>query len=82
MAEYIDREAYCEKHCRCNSEYCDKASCPIWRVPAADVKPAVRAKWKRIGKKATIFECTACNKCEPHVSDYCPNCGARMDGEG
>lgn len=41
MAEYIDREEYCEKHCRCNNEYCDRASCPIWKAPAADVAPDV-----------------------------------------
>lgn len=39
MAEYIDREEYCEKHCRCSNEYCDKESCPIWKAPAADVAP-------------------------------------------
>ena len=37
--EYIDREEYCEKHCRCSNEYCDKESCPIWKAPAADVAP-------------------------------------------
>lgn len=44
MAEYIDREEYCEKHCRCSNEYCDKESCPIWEAPAADVVPVVRCK--------------------------------------
>lgn len=44
MAEYIDREEYCEKHCRCSNEYCDKESCPIWKAPAADVAPVVRCK--------------------------------------
>ena len=39
MAEYIDREEYCEKHCRCSNEYCSKESCPIWKAPAADVVP-------------------------------------------
>lgn len=39
MAEYIEREEYCEKHCRCSNEYCDKESCPIWKAPAADVAP-------------------------------------------
>lgn len=39
MAEYIDREEYCEKHCRCSNEYCGKESCPIWKAPAADVVP-------------------------------------------
>lgn len=40
MADYIDREEYCEKHCRCSNEYCDRQSCPIWKAPAADV-----ARW-------------------------------------
>lgn len=44
MAEYIDREEYCEKHCRCSNEYCDKESCPIWKAPAADVAPVVRCR--------------------------------------
>jgi hypothetical protein len=39
MAEYIEREEYCEKHCRCSNEYCDKESCPIWKAPAVDVAP-------------------------------------------
>ena len=42
MAEYIDRSEYCEKHCRCSNEYCDRQSCPIWRAPAADAVPVVR----------------------------------------
>ena len=45
MAEYIDREEYCEKHCRCSNEYCDKESCPIWKAPAADVAPVVHGRW-------------------------------------
>lgn len=44
MAEYIEREEYCEKHCRCSNEYCGKESCPIWKAPAADVAPVVHCK--------------------------------------
>ncbi len=44
MAEYIEREEYCEKHCRCSNEYCDKESCPIWKEPAAGVAPVVRCE--------------------------------------
>lgn len=44
MAEYIDREEYCEKHCRCSNECCNKESCPIWKAPAADVAPVVRCR--------------------------------------
>ena len=49
MAEYIDREEYCEKHCRCSNEYCDKESCPIWKAPAADVAPVVHTRWAHLG---------------------------------
>lgn len=44
MAEYIDRVEYCEKHCRCNNDYCNRQSCPIWEAPAADVAPVVRGR--------------------------------------
>ena len=37
MAEYIDRENYCENICKCAKEHCEKAKCPIWQAPAANV---------------------------------------------
>lgn len=58
MAEYIDREEYCEKHCRCSNEYCDKESCPIWKAPAADVAPVVHGKWIHLG--GDEWCCSAC----------------------
>lgn len=48
MAEYIDKEEYCEKHCRCSNEHCDRQSCPIWKAPAADAVPAVRCGRLRV----------------------------------
>lgn len=39
MAEYIDRETYCAQYCLCNKNYCDKGSCPLFKIPAADVTP-------------------------------------------
>lgn len=44
MAEYIDREDYCENLCHSHNEYCDKESCPIWKAPAADVMEVTRCK--------------------------------------
>ncbi len=44
MAEYIEREEYCEKHCRCSNEYCDRESCPIWRAPTVDAVVVTRCK--------------------------------------
>lgn len=91
MAEYIEREEYCEKHCRCSNEYCDKESCPIWKAPAADVAPVVHGRWltweemfpgKTPKKKNNLgVFCSSCKNHADNMFDYCPNCGARMDGE-
>lgn len=86
MAEYIEREEYCEKHCRCSNEYCDRVSCPIWKAPAADVAPVVRGRWKagRFNLETGNYEeqCTRCrNFSKEYDKPYCPNCGAKMDGE-
>ena len=66
----------------------------IERFPAADVAPVVHAYWRGIegdgyDPEGSIvwdtFECTNCG--EEHYADgeptwdYCPFCGARMDGE-
>lgn len=96
MAEYIDRAEYCEKHCRCSNEYCDRQSCPIWKAPAADVSPVVRGKWVHITRyndgERMIATCSRCRdrgevrsiRTEFGIweidSPRCPNCGAKMDG--
>ena len=28
------------------------------------------------------FHCTNCKYTEDHITNYCPNCGAKMDGDG
>lgn len=63
-------------------------------MPAADVKPVIHAKWE---STELMHEngCTRCSKCKTDycvnnleeiggdtLPLYCPNCGARMDGEG
>lgn len=88
MAEYIDRAEYCEKHCRCSNEYCDRQSCPIWKAPAANVAPVVRGKWVHIPQTLNTlsqFRCSFCGwwSLDPSIDgayNYCPNCGAKMDG--
>lgn len=29
-----------------------------------------------------VYVCSACGEEQPHKSDYCPHCGAKMDEEG
>lgn len=93
MAEYIERENYCENVCHCANEYCDKESCPIWKAPAADVAPVMHGRWISWIEVDDFIpaprrhECSVCydvaqvlvNGVEL-LSAYCPNCGARMDG--
>lgn len=60
-------------------------------IPAADVAPVVHGRWdfKNNGKYGqTRCYCTACGKHsgiggirENQMKPYCPNCGAKMDGE-
>lgn len=93
MAEYIDREEYCEKRCRCSNEYCDRASCPIWKAPAAHVAPVVHGKPRtetRTVQTAGYHEemgvraedgATLYRKTMVHVDvpyEYCPACGAAL----
>lgn len=91
MADYISREALITASCeRCNGEYvpCDKEHCLLMEVihsiPAADVRPVVRASWKRIDFKPRghDYECSSCRWKNDMATHFCPNCGAKMDKDG
>ena len=86
MAEYIDREEYCEKYCRCSNEYCDKESCPIWKAPAADVAPVVHTRWAHLGGDEWCcpvcgFVITTEGSWDKPTKKYCEDCGGQ-DGRG
>lgn len=88
MAEYIDRENYCENICHCSNEYCDRISCPIWKAPAADVAPVVHGRFVHDGPRfaggVDWWHCSNCGRLASGVEtrfDYCPWFGARMDGD-
>lgn len=62
--------------------------------PAADVQHILHGRWIGINEyckkngyipsgMGIYYWCSECGKEEPKISDYCPNCGARMikDGE-
>ena len=90
MAEYIEREAaedaVGEAHL--------KGLNPLWElrdVPAADVAPVVHGRWDDSGRYTfpsgnAAVRCTNCGcaltESEYHLNNwnYCPVCGAKMDG--
>nr|DAE57312.1 MAG TPA: RimK-related lysine biosynthesis protein, Probable-dependent amine/thiol ligase family Amino-group [Caudoviricetes sp.] len=90
MAEYIKREAVIDLITRRyeNPEICAQE---INSIPAADVAPVVHGRWDDSGRYTfpgggTAVRCTECG-CALTVSEYhlnnwnyCPVCGAKMDG--
>lgn len=56
-------------------------------APTIDVAPVRHGRWVSIPHKLARV-CSVCNRDEPYkfadidadVYDYCPNCGAKMDG--
>lgn len=82
MADYIDRDKYCATICRCDKNYCSKTSCYLLRAKAEDVAPVVHGKWQYIETNDEhFFLCSICNNKEYWESNYCPECGAKMDLE-
>lgn len=93
MAEYIKREAtikrieevYCAdcnsyNGVRCRACGTGDAIDMIEDAPAADVAPVVHGRWVFGGDGCVI--CSECNEEESNDNhrNYCPNCGAKMNG--
>jgi hypothetical protein len=92
MAEFIKREAVIDLITRRyeNPEICTQE---INSIPAADVAPVVHARWISWEEAGNFVpspdrhECSVCHDAAQVLvngfellSDYCPNCGAKMDG--
>ena len=95
MAEYIEREAISEEirkfyyknppifsYGKGFDRGLDRAQRAILDAPAADVVEVVHAKWIPFHSEAAgdIQYCSACDIGFDARMDYCPHCGARMDG--
>lgn len=75
----------------CYPDEIRQASKDVDAIPAADVAPVVRAKWIAVEDPVnTVYDCSACDETfcfiegdpRENLYSYCPNCGARTDGEG
>lgn len=58
----------------------------IESIPAADVVEVVHGRWGEhifdgiMGGRPRTYMCSFCNYTFPVKTNYCPNCGANMDG--
>ena len=95
MTAYISREAaikaamqdtgFKRSH-ECNAG-CARAANNLKAIPATDVAPVVHAEWIVIAEYVDYVS-ARCGHCRvpqhfyynKPLTNYCPNCGARMDG--
>ena len=70
-----------------NDEYVkclESAAYNIEQIPAADMRPVVRAAWQSWEQDKPPCKWYSCDYCGFHAlskSNYCPNCGADMKEE-
>ena len=61
---------------------CEKFEAAIFKIPPADVVPVRHGRWLCVDTDTEqFFLCNRCKKKEYWESNYCPNCGAKMDLE-
>lgn len=88
MAEYIEREKVLSKAAPVEGCFSDMISAyDVIMLPAADVAPVRHGRWE---KKRGLYSCSECGKTCPYdvqadvieywACNYCPKCGAKMDG--
>lgn len=56
-----------------------RAAAIIEQITAEDVQPVKHGKWISL-EYDTYFECSVCKNIEDIESNYCPRCGAYMQG--
>lgn len=88
MSEYICRESALEAVCKYCCEYdSEDTECicnerlAVLKIPTADVAQVSHGRWLCVDTDTEqFFLCNICEKKEYWESNYCPNCGAKMDG--
>lgn len=85
MDEYLKRSDLLAEYDRQHKGPPGAARRLIAEAPAADVVPVVHGRWEEVTwGNMTFTKCSNCNsKVQWYLSEqfnYCPLCGARMDG--
>lgn len=83
IARYVDEMS---KHfCTKDNDYYDAlidAEDAIDDLPSEDAAPVRHGRWEVIdAEEPRRYGCSACKRLSWHMDNYCPYCGARMDGK-
>lgn len=64
-------------------EQCNQVSDYVENIPAVDAVPVVHGRWVSSGLGVKFINCSVCGKQRFQIdaTNFCPNCGARMDGK-
>ena len=85
MADYINRDSVLELAREYYTPALREEAVPvraIRNIPSADVAEMRHGKWLWDGYVYDApYMCNCCSALMDYESNYCPNCGARMDGE-
>lgn len=84
MAEYISRSKAEFELCEGNipepyKSFCRRVINDRNLIPVADVAPVRHGR--RVDYGGFYCRCSQCEGTLPVCSNYCPNCGAKMDGD-
>lgn len=78
----IDAAALCEYANNQKSKTIDAND--IMRFPTVDAEPVRHGRWLRLDEAPEWDQrrCSECGDISCCQRNYCPNCGAKMDGDG
>lgn len=78
MNKYIDRCALFNS--LSNAKTVEEIFAAIQAAPAEDVEPVRRGRWELVDEaEPRRYGCSVCKRLSWYESNYCPNCGARME---
>ena len=79
--ELLEVLELCEFDTECDR---DTAYSQIKDAPTVDAVEVVHGRWDAVFEYEDFQHayCSACGKRSEYMTNYCPNCGAKMDGDG